>query len=138
MEEEFYAVLKLVSGEELFSLVLVDDSTDETILVLQNPITIKVIHSSSGSLLKVKPWMDLTEDDIHFIKLDKVITMTESNNEKLIELYKNYLEDDDNQSSIDVYRTSGQVKVSEQKGYISSVDSARDMLEKIFKGIKES
>jgi len=138
MEEEFYAILKLVSGEELFSLVLVDDSTDETILVLQNPITIKVIHSSSGSLLKVKPWMDLTEDDIHFIKLDKVITMTESNNEKLIELYNNYLEDDDSQSSIDVYRTSGQVKVSEQKGYISSVDSARDMLEKIFKGIKES
>ncbi len=82
MEEEFYAILKLVSGEELFSLVLVDDSTDETILVLQNPITIKVIHSSSGSLLKVKPWMDLTEDDIHFIKLDKVITMTESNNRK--------------------------------------------------------
>jgi len=138
MEEEFYAILKLVSGEELFSLVLVDDSTDETILVLQNPITIKVIHSSSGSLLKVKPWMDLTEDDIYFIKLDKVITMTESNNEKLIELYNNYLEDDDSQSSIDVYRTSGQVKVSEQKGYISSVDSARDMLEKIFKGIKES
>ena len=138
MEEEFYAILKLVSGEELFSLVLVDDSTDETILVLQNPITIKVIHSSSGSLLKVKPWMDLTEDDIHFIKLDKVITMTESNNEKLIELYNNYLEDDDSQSSIDVYKTSGQVKVSEQKGYISSVDSARDMLEKIFKGIKES
>ena len=138
MEEEFYAILKLVSGEEIFSLVLVDDSTDETILVLQNPITIKVIHSSSGSLLKVKPWMDLTEDDIHFIKLDKVITMTESNNEKLIELYKNYLEDDDNQSSIDVYRTSGQVKVSEQKGYITSVDSARDILEKIFKGIKES
>jgi hypothetical protein len=138
MEEEFYAILKLVSGEELFSLVLIDDSTDETILVLQNPITIKVIHSSSGSLLKVKPWMDLTEDDIYFIKLDKVITMTESNNEKLIELYNNYLEDDDSQSSIDVYRTSGQVKVSEQKGYISSVDSARDMLEKIFKGIKES
>jgi len=138
MEEEFYAILKLVSGEELFSLVLVDDSTDETILVLQNPITIKVIHSSSGSLLKVKPWMDLTEDDIYFIKLDKVITMTESNNEKLIELYNNYLEDDDSQSSIDVYRTSGQVKVWEQKGYIFSVDSARDMLEKIFKGIKES
>jgi hypothetical protein len=138
MEEEFYAILKLVSGEELFSLVLIDDSTDETILVLQNPITIKVIHSSSGSLLKVKPWMDLTEDDIYFIKLDKVITMTESNNEKLIELYNNYLEDDDSQSSIDVYRTSGQVKVSEQKGYISSVDSARDILEKIFKGIKES
>ena len=140
MEEEFYAILKLVSGEELFSLVLVDDSTDETILVLQNPITIKVIHSSSGSLLKVKPWMDLTEDDIHFVRLDKVITMTETTNEKLIQLYNNYVNDDDTNvsSSIDVYKPAGEVKVSEQKGYISSVDSARDMLEKIFKGIKES
>ena len=138
MEEEFYAVIKLVSGEELFSLVLVDDSTEEPILVLQNPITIKMIQSPGGALLKVKSWMDLTEEDVYFIKLDKIITMTESNNEKLIELYKNYLEDDDNESSIDVYKSSGEVKVSEQKGYISSVDSARDMLEKIFKGIKES
>ena len=33
--------------------------------------------------------MELPDEDI-FIKLDKVITMTESNDEKLIEIYNNY------------------------------------------------
>jgi len=137
MDEEFYAIIKLVSGEEILSLVLVDDSTDDTLLVLQSPIIIKMVGPAS---IRVKPWMDLTEDDIHFVRLDKVITMTETTNEKLIQLYNNYVNDDDTNvsSSIDVYKPAGEVKVSEQKGYISSVDSARDMLEKIFKGIKES
>jgi len=136
MDEEFYAIIKLVSGEEILSLVLVDDSTDDTLLVLQSPIIIKMVGPAS---IRVKPWMDLTEDDIHFVRLDKVITMTETTNEKLIQLYNNYVNDDTNvSSSIDVYKPAGEVKVSEQKGYISSVDSARDMLEKIFKGIKES
>ena len=151
MDEEFYAVIKLVSGEEILSVVLVDDSTDDTLLVLQNPITIKMMNSGTGIYLKVKPWMELVEDDIYFIKLDKVLTMTETTNEKLIELYKNYLEDDDmggtntysasptsSPASIDVYKRSGEVNVSEQKGYITSVDDARETLEKIFKLSKES
>jgi|TARA_B100000073_G_scaffold119380_1_gene96693 hypothetical protein len=147
MDEEFYAVIKLVSGEEILSVVLVDDSTDDTLLVLQNPIIIKMMNSSTGVYLKVKPWMELVEDDIYFIKLDKVLTMTETTNEKLIELYKNYLEDDDtggtntysaSSTSIDVYKPSGEVNVSEQKGYITSVEDARETLEKIFKLSKES
>jgi len=147
MDEEFYAVIKLVSGEEILSVVLVDDSTDDTLLVLQNPIIIKMMNSATGIYLKVKPWMELVEDDIYFIKLDKVLTMTETTNEKLIELYKNYLEDDDtggtntysaSPTSIDVYKPSGEVNVSEQKGYITSVDDARETLEKIFKISKES
>jgi len=147
MDEEFYAVIKLVSGEEILSVVLVDDSTDDTLLVLQNPIIIKMMNSSTGIYLKVKPWMELVEDDIYFIKLDKVLTMTETTNEKLIELYKNYLEDDDtggtntysaSSTSIDVYKPSGEVNVSEQKGYITSVEDARETLEKIFKLSKES
>ena len=147
MDEEFYAVIKLVSGEEILSVVLVDNSTDDTLLVLQNPIIIKMMNSSTGVYLKVKPWMELVEDDIYFIKLDKVLTMTETTNEKLIELYKNYLEDDDtggtntysaSPTSIDVYKPSGEVNVSEQKGYITSVEDARETLEKIFKLSKES
>ena len=43
-------------------------------------------------------------------------------------------EDDD----IELYRSSGEVKVSNKMGYISSVEDAREKLEKIFKGLKES
>ena len=44
MEEEFYAVIKLVSGEEIFSLVSVDDQEDKTMLILNNPVTIDIIN----------------------------------------------------------------------------------------------
>ena len=43
--------------------------------------------------IKIKPWMDLTEDDFFIIRSDKIITMTESNDHRLIEIYNNYIEE---------------------------------------------
>ena len=96
----------------------------------------KMIHSPTGSYIKVKPWMELSDDDIFIIRFDRVITMTETRDPKVIQVYESYVNDDDD--NIDVYRPSGQVKVSDKMGYISSVDDARKKLERIFKGIKES
>jgi len=67
------------------------------------------------------------------IKLDKVITMTETNDERLIKVYTEYISDD----SVEVYTSSGEVKVSDKMGYISSVEEARKKLEELYKGIKE-
>ena len=85
MGEEFYAILKLVSGEEIFSLVLVDnDQEDDAVIVLQSPVIMGVNTNPHGTFIKVKPWLDLPEDDIFMIRLDKVITMTESHDKKLL------------------------------------------------------
>ena len=47
MEEEFHAIIKLVSGEEIFSLVMVENPDDEDpLLVLQNPL-IMYMHTVS-------------------------------------------------------------------------------------------
>jgi hypothetical protein len=81
--------------------------------------------------------MEIANDDIFLIKLDKVITMTESKDERIIELYNQYLSEDND--SIEVYKpSSGAVKPSEKMGYISSVEDARKKLEDLFKGLKES
>ena len=83
--------------------------------------------------VKIKPWMDIPNDDIFLIKLDKVITMTEVSDVSTISIYNKYLnEGDETQSS------EGKVKISNKMGYISSVEDARKNLEKIFKDIKES
>ena len=136
MGEEFYAIIKLISGEEIIALVSVDENDGDTLIILQNPLTMKMIHSSTGSYIKVKPWMELSDDDIFIIRFDRVITMTETKDPKVIQVYESYVNDDDD--NIDVYRPSGQVKVSDKMGYISSVDDARKRLERIFKGLKES
>lgn len=135
MGEEFYCILKLVSGEEVLSLIMVDDNDDDPIIILQNPVVMKSIYEKNSIYIKVKPWMELSDEDIFFIKLDKVITMTETTDKKLINLYQQYLSDDD---SIDVYKPAGEVKISEQNGYISSVEDARKKLEELYKNIKES
>ena len=42
------------------------------------------------------------------------------------------------EDSIETYVPGGKVKLSNEMGYVSSVEEARNKLEKIFKGIKES
>tara|TARA_R100001463_G_scaffold8108_1_gene25312 strand:+ start:39 stop:452 length:414 start_codon:yes stop_codon:yes gene_type:complete len=137
MGEEFYAIIKLVSGEEVFSLIMVDDEEENPIIIMQNPIIIKMLHSPQGSFIKIKPWMELSEEDFFMIRLDKVLTMTESTNEKLIEVYNDYISDD---SSSEIEMSSdGRVKPDSKMGYVSTVEDARKNLEDIFnKETKES
>jgi hypothetical protein len=135
MGEDFYCILKLVSGEEILSLISVDENDGDPIVVLQNPVIMELIDSKEKSYVKVRPWMELPSDDFFMIKLDKIITMTETTDRKLIDIYTKYLNNDD---SMDVYNASGEVKVSNEMGYISSVEDARKKLEELYKGIKES
>jgi hypothetical protein len=134
MGEEFYAIIKLISGEEILSLIMVDENDGDPIIVLQNPVIMELIDKKEICYVKVRPWMELPSDDFFMIKLDKVITMTETTDRKLIDVYTKYLNNDD---SIDVYKSNGEVKVSNTMGYISSVEDARKKLEKLYKGIKE-
>ena len=137
MGEEFYAIIKLVSGEEVFSLIMVDDEEENPIIIMQNPIIIKMLHSPQGSFIKIKPWMELSEEDFFMIRLDKVLTMTESTNEKLIEVYNDYISD--NSSSEIEMSSDGRVKPDSRMGYLSTVEDARKNLEDIFnKETKES
>jgi hypothetical protein len=130
MGEEFYCILKLVSSEEILSLVSIDENDGDPIIILQNPVVMKAVTSSSDlSYVKIKPWMEISDDDVFFIKLDKVITMTETTDKKLIELYEYYVND----NSIEVYKPHGQVSLDSEMGYIDSVKDARKKLEDLFK-----
>ena len=136
MEEEFYAIIKLVSGEEIMSVVMPDENNEETILILQNPVIMKMYQNGVGHYIKVKPWMELNDEDMHIIKLDKIITMSETTNEKLIGVYNNYISDE--KETIKIASSDGKVKPDANMGYISSVDQARENLENLFKIKPES
>ena len=130
MEDEFYAIIKLVSGEEIFSLVLIDNFQDEnTIIALQNPVVMWSNTTPNGTFIKVKPWMELPNEDIFMIRLDKIITMKESKDKKLINLYNHYINEDDSK----IYSFDNQIKPNYEMGYISTVNEARKKLEKVFK-----
>jgi hypothetical protein len=103
----------------------------------------KVYNTHHGMHIKVKSWIEMSSDDIFIIKPDRIITMTETTDERIIDIYNNYVDDDDD-SDISVYNPSndnksGSTRPSRKMGYISSVEDARKKLEDIFKlDIKES
>jgi hypothetical protein len=134
MGEEFYCILKLISGEEIMALISIDESNDESIIIAQNPVVMKSFNNHQGTFIKIKPWMELSDDDFFLIKEDKIITLTETKNKKLIEMYNQYLSDD----SIEVYKPAGQVNLSNEMGYISNVEDARKKLESLYKDLKEN
>jgi hypothetical protein len=132
MGDEFYAIIKMISGEEVLSLVMIDENDGDPVLVLQNPIIVKMSENKHGSFIKIKPWIELSDEDFFFIKPEKIITMTETKEKKLIDVYTQYITDSSNED-LDEFNQYGKVKPSEKMGYISTVKEARKKLENIFK-----
>ena len=78
MGEEFVAVIKLVSGEEILASVCVDETGEEPIIIAHTPVTMKMINN--GMYVKIKPWMDLADDDMFVFRTDKIISSIMTNN----------------------------------------------------------
>ena len=128
MGEEFHAVLKLITGEEIFSLVSVDENDGDSIIMLSNPVIMKMMHSPAGQYVKVKPWLELPDQDLFLIKYDKIVTMSEVNDEQMIKFYTRYL----NEDNVDI-ELDGKVSLTDKMGLLTTVDDARKSLENIFK-----
>jgi len=127
IEEDFYATLKLKTGEEIFARVAASEEEDRTVLIVTNPIIVNEIRTRQGvSGYKIEPWLKTTKDDMFIINLDDVLTMSESSDIEMIVLYQNYVR----QSGKEANKHS---KISRRMGYISNVNDAKEILEKIFK-----
>ena len=137
MGDEFYSVIKLISGEEIFALVSIDNNQDEPIVILQNPLVMKVMSSPRGGYIKVNRWIELSSEDIFMMRLDRILTMSESKDAKLIAIYDNFVEEDQAEITIDTYDGSGEVEITDTMGYISSVEDARKKFEELFKNNQE-
>lgn len=128
MEEEFHGIIKLITGEEIFALISIDNNDGDPIIMLQSPVIMKTMNSGVGQYVKIKPWLELPEDDIFLIKYDKIITMTETKDKQMISFYERYLNDE----NVDI-EIAGKVTINESMGYVGTVDDARKKLEEIFK-----
>jgi hypothetical protein len=132
IEEDFYATVKFKSGEEIFAKVAASEEEDRTMLLVSNPITVQEIKSRSGSIgYKLEPWLKTTTDDMFIIKLEDILTLSESSDIEMIMMYQDYIRqahkgDADNQSNI-----------SRSMGYLGNVNDTKELLEKIFNKSQE-
>ena len=75
---EFLAAIKLVSGEELLSMVTSVHDENGDYLIVENPIEVEeVMLPNKQAGAKVQPWMKFSREDQFVIPKDKVITIVE-------------------------------------------------------------
>ena len=131
IEDDFYATVKLKTGEEIFAKVAASEEEDRTMLIISNPIIVQEIKVRSGVIgYKIEPWLKTTSEDMFIINLEDVLTMSESSDIEMILMYQDYLR----QSQ----KTEGnESKISRRMGYIANINEAKELLEKIFNSNKE-
>ena len=133
MGEEFYSIIKLISGEEIFSLISIVDNNGEPIAILQNPLVMKIVQSPKGGFIKVRRWIELSTEDIFMMRMDRILTMSECTDDKLIQIYNNYVETEDDDPEIGIFKPTGKVRPDSKMGYIASVEDARKKFDVLFK-----
>ena len=127
IEDDFYATIKLKSGEEVFARVAASEEEDRTMLIIHTPVIVNEIKSKNGLVgYKVEPWLKTTREDMFIVNMDSVITMSESSDMEMIMMYQHFLRD----SQRDI---QNQHKLNRRMGYLSNVNDAKENLEKIFK-----
>ena len=126
IEDDFYATIKLNSGEEVFAKVAASEEEDRTMLILHTPVTVSEIKNKGGLVgYKVEPWLKTTRDDMFIINMNNVLTLSESSDMEMIMMYQHYLRD--------AHRSNKEQKLNRRMGYISNVRDAKENLEKLFK-----
>ena len=127
IEDDFYATLKLKSGEEIFAKVSASDEGDRTLLIVSNPIIVTEIKSKQGTVgYKIEPWLKTTTDDMFIIDMDNIITLSESSDIEMIMMYQDYIRQDGKEKL-------NQSKLNRRMGYIANVNDAKEILEKLYK-----
>ena len=131
---DFHATIKLITGEEIFALVSVDNSETEPVIIMQNPVIMKVLSTGKGSMMKIRPWLEVPGDDVYILKYDKIITMSEVKDHMIISMYKTYCDEGDFDFGEFINEEdSRNHEVTKKMGYISNVEDARKKLEDLFK-----
>ena len=126
IEDDFYATVKLKSGEEIFAKVAASEEEDRTLLIVTNPIIVNEIKSRIGVVgYKLEPWLKTTTEDMFIINIEDVLTMTESSDIEMIIMYQNYIRQS--------LKEGNESKINRRMGYLANVNDAKEILEKLYK-----
>ena len=118
---EFLAAIKLVSGEELLSMVTSVHDENGDYLIVENPIEVEeVMLPNKQAGAKVQPWMKFSREEQFVIPKEHIITIVEVQEEVQVFYHMSL-------------RKLNTDFITDAKGKISTVEEARIKLDKIFK-----
>ena len=128
MEDDFYASLKLISGEEVFAKVAACDEDDRTLLLLHSPVLVQQVKLPGANIVagyKVEPWLKTNDEDMMVLDMKNIMTMVECHDIEMISIHQRYVEESSQEGT--------RSRIDRKMGYISSVSDAKKMLEHLYK-----
>ena len=124
--EDFLAAIKLVSGEEILSKVVVCSDDDDRI-ILENPVVCQEVRTPGANIplgYKFEPWMKLTDEEVFIVDMNRIITMSEIRDKEVNKTYSTIIKQG---------FTRSHPEITKEMGYINSVDKARQQFVDIYK-----
>ena len=124
--EDFLAAIKLVSGEEILSKVVVCSDDDDRI-ILENPVVCQEVRTPGANIplgYKFEPWMKLTDEEVFIVDMNRIITMSEIKDKEVNKTYSTIIKQG---------FTRSHPEITKEMGYINSVNEARRQFEEIYK-----
>ena len=129
MGEEFFATVKLITGEEIVSKVVYLEDEDK--VMLENPLQVDSAKQRKGALeisgFSFREWVCATFDKMFILNRDHIITISEIEG-PIVDFYKETLMRMENGKSLN--GKGG--KLPRGSGYLGSVTDMKKSLENIF------
>jgi len=136
MEEEFYATIKLTSGEEIVAKVSYD-SDDDVIVVLEPRVVEKIEQKKGNAIIEgivFDDWVNATYENMFIIPRSQIITMVELD-ERIAGFYEDHLSDKTKYKKRRIESSKSNSKKQNPKnheGYLGSIKEAKKLLEEIY------
>ena len=137
-EEEFYGVFKLTSGEEILGKAVITQDGDESLVFLQQPVSVHVIEKSmsqDGNKMArgigFAKWQQLSDEDFYIIREKDILTVSSMTKECMF-MYETYINGDDGTVK---KKSSLEMNLDEHNslGHRGKIDDSRQKFEDIFK-----
>ena len=127
--DEFIATIKLVTGEEILTKVIVNNDSNEDQIILDHPLICHEVRSHGANVpmgYKFEPWMKMSDEDTFILNMNNIITISEIKDNMVLETYNNVVQKG--------FTRDPNPEITRDMGYLNSVNKSRSIIEKLYKG----
>ena len=134
-DEEFHAVFKLLSGDEVLGKTILTEDNGETLAFVQDPVCVEIFNKDMKDENKVmrgmafNKWMQLAEEEFYIIREKDIIAVASMNKDVMI-MYNAFITGTEISEE---RRKQAEIAIKNQQGYIGNIEDARKLFEKLYK-----
>ena len=127
--DEFIATIKLVTGEEILTKVIVNNDDNEDQIILDHPLICHEVRSVGANApmgYKFEPWMKMSDEDTFILNMNNIITISEIKDNMVLGTYNDVVQKG--------FSRDPNPEITRDMGYLNSVNRSRTIIEKLYKG----